>query len=237
MAFSLVNVQTQQNPRGTNILAQDSNTTSAFHAAMAAAASLGTFMSAVEAGGRPIDVVIPLATAPATDDAPKAAYRVDFRPGSGPNGSTPAPLIVLAWPQTSGAVTTAASILAARAAEAQTSASAVQVSQIGLVEIDATGGASTFATALTKIQFRSLFTLAELVAIDNYQTDANLTADQKATITTILANFAAALDISLTDPLTIQGVGYLATAQPSGPGLLTAARAQQILAGQPAPAQ
>ncbi len=66
------------------------------------------------------------------------------------------------------------------------------------------------------------------MGIDNYQTSTTLTDDQKAAITTILANFQAAEDINLGDPATIQGVEYLASV-----GLLTVARAAQILANQP----
>ena len=104
MATSLINVQTQGSQRGVNVLAQDTSTGTALENAIAAgvAALGGTFQAAAELGGGPIGLIIPSAVPPATDGTPKALYRVDFRPGSGPNGANPASLFVLAWPQTSG---------------------------------------------------------------------------------------------------------------------------------------
>jgi hypothetical protein len=79
-------------------------------------------------------------------------------------------------------------------------------------------------TIYTKFGFRSRFTLQELVGIDNFATNTTLTADQKATLTTIIKNFDAADKIDLKNQTTIDGVNYLATA-----GLITTARANQIL--------
>ena len=232
MALSLYSILTQQNPRGVNVLAQDTATDTALANAIASGVMGGTLQMATEVGNRPIDLVIPKATAPATDGAPLALFRVDFRVGSAADGSTPAQLLVLAWPQQNGSVTTPAATLASEAAAANAKGVVSQVSLVANVDIDSTQTVATSASFLTKLQFRLLFTLTELVAIDNYQTNTSLSSDQKNMLNTIMANFAAAEDISLTDPATIQGVNYLATA-----GLITTARAAQVLAGEAAPAE
>lgn len=77
---------------------------------------------------------------------------------------------------------------------------------------------------MTKYQFRSRFTLAELVATDNFATSSTLTDVQKATLNTITKNFDAAESIDITNSATIQGVEYLVSA-----GLLTQDRATEIL--------
>ncbi len=230
MATSLINVQTQGSQRGVNVLAQDTSTGTALENAIAAGVTAlgGTFQAAAELGGGPIGLVIPSAVPPATDGTPKALYRVDFRPGSGPNGANPASLFVLAWPQTTGSTTTPAPTLAAQAAASAASAVPSQVVLLAQVDVDTTTSTASAPADLTKFAFRSLFTFTELVGIDNYQTSTTLTDDQKAAITTILANFQAAEDINLGDPATIQGVEYLASV-----GLLTTARAAQILLNQP----
>jgi hypothetical protein len=79
-------------------------------------------------------------------------------------------------------------------------------------------------TKLTKFQFRSKFTLQELVAIDNADTNGDLSVSQKATLNTIGKNFVVAEDIDLAHPQTIQGIQYLASV-----GLLTPERATEIL--------
>jgi hypothetical protein len=211
-----------------NVLAQDAGSTTALQAAIAAAANLGLFLSAQEVGGKPVDVTIPFATAPAIDCTPKAEYRVDFRAGSGPNGSSPQSLLVLAWNQRAGNVITRAALLASQAAATQASAVVSQVMLLGQVDQDVTGVGPTTSTDLTKFAFRCLFTFDELVGIDNFQASATLTAEQKATLNTIMLNFQAAEDIELTDPAIIEGVQYLVSCN-----LLTAARAQQVLANQP----
>jgi hypothetical protein len=229
MSFSLVNVQTLQNPKGVNVLAEDTQGNPAFQTALAAGAVLGTFTGATMIGQRPLDLVIAAVTAPATNDAPKAVYRVEFRPGSGPNGTTPAFLLVLSWPQTSSGVQTHPAVLAGLAAEAQASAVVLQISQLGQVEMDTTGNASTFAAPLTRLQFRSLFLFTELLAIDNVAT-GSLSSESKAIVTTVVATYNAAENIVLTDPATIAGVNDLVTV-----GILSTERAQQILAGQAPP--
>lgn len=80
-------------------------------------------------------------------------------------------------------------------------------------------------TMFTKYQFRSRFTLAELVATDNFATSSTLTDVQKATLNTITKNFdVAESTIDITNSATIQGVEYLVTV-----GLLTQDRATEIL--------
>ncbi len=83
----------------------------------------------------------------------------------------------------------------------------------------------------TKLGYRNLFTLAERIAIDNYQTNANLTSDQKATLTSLHYDFQLAEDIDLSDPQLIAGTQLLEQY-----GLIAQGRAAQVLANQPAPA-
>ena len=79
-------------------------------------------------------------------------------------------------------------------------------------------------TVFTKFEFRSRFTLQELVGIDNAGANPTLTPEQKEILNTIGKNFEVAADVDLTHPQTIQGVEYLASV-----GLLTQERATQIL--------
>ena len=79
-------------------------------------------------------------------------------------------------------------------------------------------------TVFTKFQFRSRFTLQELVGIDNAGANPTLTPEQKEILNTIGKNFEVATDVDLTHPQTIQGVQYLASV-----GLLTPQRAAEIL--------
>ena len=79
-------------------------------------------------------------------------------------------------------------------------------------------------TVFTKYQFRSRFTLAELVAMDNFASSSTLTDVQKATLNTITKNFDLADNIDITNSATIQGVEYLVSA-----GILTQDRATEIL--------
>jgi hypothetical protein len=225
MAISLITVLTLSNTKGTNILAQDAGGKTAIENAIAAAGP--DFLSASEVGGKPVDIVIPAAAAPATDGAPKAVFRVDFRVGTGPNGTTPAALMVLAWPQIAGSVTTPAAVLASQAAATAAAAAVGMVYQLAQVDQDARNVAAVIAP-LTKFQFRSLFTLEELVAIDNFHSNTAIPDASKAILTTIMQNFAAAEDIDLTDPATIAGVNFITTA-----GLILPARAAQVLANTP----
>jgi hypothetical protein len=78
----------------------------------------------------------------------------------------------------------------------------------------------------SKLQFRKLFTLAELFVLDGVEYSA--ASDQiKQTMRTINKNFDAAQYISVVDPLTIQGVNSFEQL-----GLIAVGRAAQILAGQ-----
>ena len=79
-------------------------------------------------------------------------------------------------------------------------------------------------TVFTKYQFRSRFTLDELIATDNFASSPTLTDVQKATLNTITKNFETADKIDINHAATIQGVEYLVSA-----GLLTQDRATIIL--------
>jgi hypothetical protein len=79
-------------------------------------------------------------------------------------------------------------------------------------------------TVFTKFGFRGLFTLSELIAIDNYDTNSTLPADAKAAIKSFLFSFSVADEIDTTDPTTQQGVQFLEQC-----GLIAAGRAAQIL--------
>jgi len=83
---------------------------------------------------------------------------------------------------------------------------------------------------LTKFQFRSLFTFAERVEIDDFANNTNLTTDQKRQLKTLQYDLSIAESINLQDPLTIQGVQLLETL-----GLIAPGRASQVLAGQNPP--
>ena len=85
----------------------------------------------------------------------------------------------------------------------------------------------TTKTVFTKFEFRSRFTFAELVAVDNYATSSTLTDQQKATLNTVIKNFDSAQDVDVTHASTIQGVEYLVQCN-----LITSQRAAIILAGE-----
>jgi hypothetical protein len=76
----------------------------------------------------------------------------------------------------------------------------------------------------TKLQFRCLFTMEELVGIDNYTENATLSPSAKATMLTILTNFGIATQIDLLDPRTQQGVNFIESI-----GLIAPGRAAEIL--------
>lgn len=81
-------------------------------------------------------------------------------------------------------------------------------------------------TSFTRFGFRALFTLQELIGVDNYASNTGLNSTQMETLNTITKNFDAAETIDLSDPATQYGVNYLVSC-----GLLTQARATTILAG------
>ena len=77
----------------------------------------------------------------------------------------------------------------------------------------------------TKLEFRTKFTLEELVGIDNFMLSPTLTNQQKATINSIIKTFDSSGDsVYLLSDLTIFGVNYLVDC-----GLLTQQRATEIL--------
>lgn len=83
---------------------------------------------------------------------------------------------------------------------------------------------------LTFLKFMALFSAAEQAAIAN-------SSDTQTRLFLLMATGAGALDLSSVE--VIAGVNYLAAtpaSTPPGPGLITAARAAQILANQPPPA-
>lgn len=100
-------------------------------------------------------------------------------------------------------------------------------------EIDARAAvvaeASQFEIPLTKLQFRQRFTPAERIMIDafnaSFESSELLTAEQKATLRTLLEDFRAAEDIRLSDNGTILGVQMYEQM-----GLIAAGRAAEVLA-------
>lgn len=79
-------------------------------------------------------------------------------------------------------------------------------------------------TTLTLAQFRARFTLAEMVAIDNFAVNDSLSTEQKATLNTITKNFDTAGSIDLSADMTQQSLDYIVAC-----GLLELARATEIL--------
>jgi phage pi2 protein 07 len=76
----------------------------------------------------------------------------------------------------------------------------------------------------TKFEFRSLFTIEELIFLDNSDINENLSIQEKMTLKTILKNFDAASIIDIENPATIFGINYLKDI-----GLLSEERAEEIL--------
>ena len=81
---------------------------------------------------------------------------------------------------------------------------------------------------ITKFEFRKLFTLAERTTIDNIQYNSNFSGAVKATVNTILTDLNVSGDVNLHLADVIQGVRFLQQI-----GIITPARAVQILANQP----
>ena len=200
-----------------NVLSQDDNVNTALENAIAA---VGAFQSVAQIGNRPVDIMISPATPPFTDQAPKALYTVGYQQAGAFGGN----VLVLAWPQTNGTVINPAGLLAAQAAGVNGTPNAATL--LATVDTDATTP-NPQAVGLSRYAFRSLFTFAEQVAIDNAGANSTLTATQKAYVTTILNNFQVADVITLGDPMTMQGVEFMVSA-----GFLTQARASQILSAQ-----
>ena len=83
---------------------------------------------------------------------------------------------------------------------------------------------------LTRFQFRQLFTITERVTCDNYATNPAIPAQYKAMLLTMFKDLELSGEVNLKLPQVQQGVGLLATL-----GLITPARAADILANRPAP--
>jgi hypothetical protein len=109
----------------------------AIDAAAAAAPGGATFQSAQDIGGRPADYAITAAVSPATDGTPQGLYTVSFQNGSGAGGTTPAPALVWANPQTGSGVTTRAEDLAIVCAATNASATPNACALVGTVDISA----------------------------------------------------------------------------------------------------
>jgi hypothetical protein len=99
------------------------------------------------------------------------------------------------------------------------------VSQIG-----AESWSRVNSPVLSKFQFRSLFTLAEKLAMDNYSTNPALTVQQQQMLNTLHIDFMVAENMDLTDPATIAGVQFLESAE-----IIASGRAAQVLANQAPP--
>jgi hypothetical protein len=80
------------------------------------------------------------------------------------------------------------------------------------------------STVFTRLQFRQIFTQAEIQALDNVAT-SGLSAAVKAAVNTYMTTFAQADLIDLTTPYVATAINAAATA-----GLITPARAAAILA-------
>ena len=83
-------------------------------------------------------------------------------------------------------------------------------------------------TSFSKSEFRSLFTQVELIGIDNFSTNTNLSPTQLAVLNTITKTFAQADFIDLNNSLTQQALYYLFSC-----GLLAQNRLGSIIVGKP----
>jgi hypothetical protein len=81
---------------------------------------------------------------------------------------------------------------------------------------------------ISKWAYRNLFTMAERIGIDGFQSNTTLTPAQKAQLATLYQDFAAARHIDLTNPAVISATDLLESL-----GLIAAGRAAQILANKP----
>lgn len=77
---------------------------------------------------------------------------------------------------------------------------------------------------ITKLAFRRMFTQAERVAFDNYETNSSLTDAQRAVLRTFTKDLEAAQEVTLNDAELIAGLQYL-----EGCGILAAGRASEII--------
>ena len=81
---------------------------------------------------------------------------------------------------------------------------------------------------LTKYQFRKLFTFTERIGIDNFMANPNISAQNKAILSTIMKDLDVAGVVELDNPDVGQGIGFLEQV-----GLIGAGRAAQIIANTP----
>ena len=81
---------------------------------------------------------------------------------------------------------------------------------------------------LTHLAFRRLFTLAERVAFDNFESNPALTDEYKAQLRTLMKDMELARELDLKDPDLILGVNTIEALGIIGPG-----RAAEVLAYRP----
>lgn len=81
-----------------------------------------------------------------------------------------------------------------------------------------------YGTIVSKLAFRRRMTQNERIALDNYESNQNLTAEHKAILKTFTTDFQLAMEIDLADPDLAQGLGFLELL-----GLLGEGRATEIL--------
>lgn len=87
---------------------------------------------------------------------------------------------------------------------------------------------TTTGVALTRYEFRKLFTLNERVAVDNVQANTAIPAQYRAILLTMALDMQLSAEIQLSNPDVIAGVGLLEQL-----GLLGAGRAAMILSNTP----
>lgn len=81
---------------------------------------------------------------------------------------------------------------------------------------------------LTKYQFRKLFTFTERVNIDNFAMNPNISAQNKAVLSTIMKDLEVSGEVQLDLPDVSAGIQFLEQV-----GLLATGRAAQIIANTP----
>jgi len=88
--------------------------------------------------------------------------------------------------------------------------------------------ATATANAITRYEFRKLFTLAERIAVDNVQTNTSIAANYKQMLLTMAKDMELSSDVELYNPDVAAGVNLLESI-----GIIAVGRAAQILANQP----
>lgn len=81
---------------------------------------------------------------------------------------------------------------------------------------------------LTKYQFRKLFTFQERIAVDNFASNPNISAQNKAILSTIMKDLDVSGEVQLDNPDVAQGIGFLEQI-----GLIGTGRAAQIISNTP----